>query len=133
MAQADRIVGKDLYVTFAGVVISGDFTSVSFSEEGDEADVTAGADTSHYYIPLGRKDGSCEVESFYGGSVSWQGLAVGSIGTLIVGPAGTASTKPKYTWTRATIRSRGQEIPFDDGVTFKAEIGFSSAGSEGVY
>lgn len=127
MANTDRITGKDVYVTFAGTEISGDFTSVSFSEEGDMVDVTAGGETYHYYIPLDRTDGECTVEAFYGGSVVFNALAVNTAGTLIIAPKGTAATNPRYTVTRAIVKERSKEMPFDDGVTLSVTFQFSSA------
>lgn len=134
MANTGRIAGKDLYVSFNGTVISGDQTSVSWSEEGDMADVTAAADAFHYYVYM-RKDGTLDFEAFFDASstTAYAACAVGSEGTLIVGPAGTASGKPKYTWTRAVVASRGMAIPFDDGVTWPCTFQFSSAVSEGAY
>ena len=133
MATTDRITGKDLYVTFAGVVLSGDFTSVSFNTEGDLADVTAGADAAHYYVPLERTDGEVTVESFYAGTTMWQGVAVNAVGTLIIAPKGTASTSPKFTCTRAIVKTREMSLPFDDGVTMSATFQQSAAMTEGAY
>ena len=134
MAAANRITGKDVYVTFDAVAIHGDFTSVSFEETEDTVDVTAGADTSHYYVPT-RKDGTASIEVFYDGSTEavWDKLAPGAAGTLIVGPKGTALGYPKYTWSRAIVSSRGLDLPFDDGVKVSAEFQFSSAVTEATW
>jgi len=133
MATTDRITGKDLYVSFAGVVLSGDFTSVTFNTEGDLVDVTAGADTSHYYVPLGRTDGEVTVESFYAGTATWQGVAVNTAGTLIIAPKGTASGNPKFTCARAIVKSREMSVPFDDGVTMSVTFQQSAAMAESAY
>jgi len=134
MANTGRISGKDVYVSFRGVVISGDQTSVSWTEEGDLVDVTAADDAFHYYVYT-RKDGTLDLESFFdvASSTAYNACAVGAEGTLIVGPAGTASGRPKYTWSRAVVASRGMAIPFDDGVTWPCTFQFSSAVSEGVF
>ena len=137
MANTDRISGKDVYVSFAGTEISGDFTSVSFSEEEDLIDVTAGDDTYHYYLPLNRKDGECSIESFWAGTATFQALAVGSAGTLLIGPRGTATgatpSNPKYTWDRVVVKTREVEHPFDNSVTYSVTFQFSSALAESAY
>ena len=133
MATTDRITGKDLYASFDAVTLSGDFTSVTFNTEGDLADVTAGADTAHYYIPLGRTDGECTIESFYAGTVTWQGVAVNTAGTLIIAPKGTAATSPKFTCTRAIVKSREMASPFDDGTTMSVTFQLSAAITETAY
>lgn len=134
MTAANRITGKDLYVSFQGTDVSGDFTSVSFEETEDTVDVTAGADLAHYYIPT-RKDGTADLEAFYDGSTEtvWDKIAVGASGTLIIAPSGTANGEAKYEWTRAIVTSRSLEIPFDDGVKVTATFQFSSAGTESAY
>lgn len=133
MATTDRITGKDLYVAFNDTNIGGDFTSVTFSEEGDLVDVTAGADSSHYYVPLERKDGECTVESFYAGTAVWTALAVNTVGTLTIAPKGTATGSPKYEWSRAIVKSRELSQPFDDGVTMSVSFQFSSAMTASSY
>ena len=133
MGATDRITGKDLYVTFCGTAMSGDFTSVSFNEEGDLVDLTAAADAFHYYASLNCKDGECTLEAFYGGSATFVNVAVNTAGTLIIAPKGTAATNPKYTWSRAIVKSREQSLPYDDGVTISVTFQLSSAFAESAW
>jgi len=135
MANTGRISGKDLYVTFGGTEISGDFTSVGRSEEDDQIDVTAGADTYHYFLSLARKNGTSAFEAFYDGSTTtvWDAIVPGGEGTLIIAPKGTASGYPKWTWDRVLVASREITFPFDDGVKVTASFQYSSAASEATY
>lgn len=135
MANSGRITGKDLYIAFNGTDISADFTSVSFSEEGDLVDVTAGDDTYHYYVPTDRVDGTCDYEGYYdsAGSVAWTALPVNTAGTLTIAPLGTAATNPKWEWSRVIVQSRSPEIPFDGGITVSATFQFSSALTQSSY
>lgn len=133
MAAGDRISGKDVFVSFAGQNLSGDFTSVGVDEAGDLVDLTAGAEGFHYYIYV-RKDGTSDVESFYNsGTVQteFDAVAVGSAGTFIVGPKGTTATYPKLTWDRVVIRNRRMTLPFDDSVKVTTTVQYSSALSRG--
>jgi len=134
MANTGRITGKDLYVTFGGTEISGDYTSVSVATDEDLVDVTAGADTYHYYLNT-RQDGTIDFEAFYDGSTTtvWDAIAPGSAGTLIIAPKGTASGNPQWTWERVLVASRSIDIPFDDGVTVSASFQKSSEVSESSY
>lgn len=135
MANTGRITGKDVYVTFNGVVISGDFTSVGRSDEGENVDVTAGADTYHYFVSLGRTNGTVPFECMYDGSTTtvWAGIAPNAAGTLIIAPKGTASGNPKWTCNRALVNSREITFPFDDAVTVSAEFQVSASWSETSY
>lgn len=134
MAASTRISGKDLYITFAGTDISGDFTSVSISDEDDQIDVTAGSETTHYFISLARRTGSCDFEAFYEGTTTiWDAIAPGSAGTLIIAPKGTATGNPKWEWSRALVQNRDADMPFDDAMTVSASFQFSSLVSETAY
>jgi len=137
MANTNRAAGKDLYVEFGGQDISGDFTSVSVSVEDDQIDVTAGADTYHYHLSLGRTNGSMDYEAFYDsaatGSAVWNAIVPGAAGTLIVGPLGTASGKPKWTYNRALVTNRDSEHPFDEAITVSASFAISAAMTETTY
>ena len=129
MANTDRIAGKDLYVSFNGSDISADFTSVSVSDEDDQVDVTAGAETYHYFISLGRRTGTIDYEAFYNGGTAQTGFAAlvpGTAGTMIIGPRGTASTMPKWTWSRVLVQNRNTDHPFDDAVKVTCSFQTSS-------
>lgn len=123
MAAANRITGKDLYVAFGGVDLSGDFTTVSFSVEEDVADVTAGNEESHYYIPM-REDATIDFEAFYDGAAQtvWDAIAQGAVGTLEIGPKGTVSTYHRLYWSRAICTRRELDVPFDNGVRVRASF-----------
>jgi hypothetical protein len=135
MANTGRISGKDLYITFGGTEVHGDFTSVTINREDDQIDVTAGADTFHYFLSLARENGTMDFETFYDGATEtvWDAIVPATAGTLIVAPKGTASANPKYTWTRALVANRNMSLPFDDGVRVTASFQFSSAVSETTY
>jgi len=123
MAAANRITGKDVYVAYGGTNVSGDYTSVSFSQEEDTADVTAGSEEAHYYIPM-REDATMDFEGFYDGSAQtvWDALAPGGTGTLEIAPKGTTSTYHRLYWARAICTRRELDAPFDNGVRIRASF-----------
>lgn len=135
MTNTGRFVGKDCYVSFKGTVVSGDFTSVSFDESYDLADVVAGADGYHYFLPVREGDYTVDLEAFFDGvgTATWNACVPGDAGTLIIGPMGTATGKPKFSWSRVVCESRGGDIPFDDGVTMTASFHVSSAFTNGSW
>lgn len=136
MAVDGRMTGKDLYMTFGGTVLSGDFTTVSVAEEADLADVTAGAETVHYYL-FTRSDGTLDLESYFnqasGGSAERAVIDPGDAGTLIIGPRGTETTYPKWTCTRALVKTRRLDYPFDTGARMRVTFQFSAAWAESSY
>lgn len=135
MANTGRISGKDVYVTFGGTEVSGDFTSVGSAQEGELIDVTAGADTYHYFLDLARVNGTTAFECFYDGSTTtvWAAIAPNTAGTLIIAPKGTTAGYPRWTWSRALVQNREVTFPFDDGVRVTATFQYSSAVSESTY
>jgi len=128
MAAANRIVGKNVAVTFQGTDIRPDFTTFTVSGSADAIDVTAADDGSRYYV-VGVKDATMSMDAFFDGSTDtvWDKVVEGAAGTLIVGPAGTASGKMKLTWNRVIVTSRDISIPFDGGVTLA--VGFQASGT----
>lgn len=111
--------GKDLYISYAGVTISGDQRTFSVSRASDTIETTAGADTSKSYIPrLTDASGSFNLleTTGTGGTAIYAALVEGSQGTLIFGPEGTASGKPKYECV-AIITGADKSAPYADVVT----------------
>jgi hypothetical protein len=98
------------------------------SGSADAIDVTAADDGSRYYV-VGVKDATMSMDAFFDGSTDtvWDKVVEGAAGTLIVGPAGTASGKMKLTWNRVIVTSRDISIPFDGGVTLA--VGFQASGT----
>ena len=137
MPNTDRATGNAVYATFGGTVISADYTSFTTSEEGELVDLTAGPDTFHYYASLDRTDATIDYEGFYdsaaSGSAVWNKLAPNTAGTLIIAPLGTATGKPKRTWSRVLVQNRDMEMPFEDGITISASFQASSAVAESTY
>ena len=129
MAVTDRISGRDVYVSFNGTVLDADFTSVKVSEEGDQIDVTAADEESHYYVGI-RKDGTVDMELFYNAGTAqteFDAVAVNNAGTLTIGPKGTTSTYPKLEWTRALVKTRELDFPFDAEAKLTVSFQCSSA------
>lgn len=134
MAASDRISGKDVYVSFGGTEIHGDYTSVGIREVGESVDLTAGADAVHYYVPI-RKDGTIDFEAFFNASTLtvWNALEPNSTGTLIIAPKGTAAGSPKLECARAVVNGRDQNAAFDGDVRVTATFQMSAELSSSTY
>jgi hypothetical protein len=133
MAFADRMTGKDLYVGWidsSGTAnLSGDFTAFTPDYELETADLSAGADVMRAYKGT-LKNFKATLEQFYTGTA---GTAVaarlepGDTGTLLWGPLGSASGKPK--WGIHTLVTKvSMPIPFDDGI--KVTLEFAPQGAD---
>lgn len=136
MAKAGRITGKDLYATFGGTVLSGDFTSVTVAEEGELVDLAAGSETFRYQL-FTRSTGTVELQAWFnsatGGSAERAMVDPGDSGTLIIGPAGTASGKPKWTCTDVIVASRRMEYPFNAGASMRVTFNLNADWTESAY
>lgn len=110
--------GKDLYYEFAGVQCSGDQRSFTMNRTSDTVETTAGADEHKSYIAR-LKDGTGSFDLLEqtgtGGTAIYAALVEGSRGTLVFGPEGTASGKPKYECV-AIITASDKSYPYNDVV-----------------
>lgn len=138
MAATDRLTGKNLYVALIrqnGTVVgttnlSGSQRSLSVEKEQEMVDATAGSDEYRVMIPTVKSIGaslSVVAESYSAGSAIFAAVEPGTaVGTLIWGPEGTATGKPKYGMV-VRVQTSNQEIPFDD--VYTVEVEFANAGS----
>src|SRR3990167_3380247 len=121
-------VGKNLYVTYGGTVISGDQRTLSWDYSTDSADTTAGADVDKSSITTtkGVTISMTILDNSTAGSTVRRALAVGGTGQLIWGPEGTASGKPKY-GCGVNLMSLSTDYPYDGEVEFEVEFERSGA------
>lgn len=115
--------GKNLYVEYGGVDISGDYRSLNVDRSVSTYDATAGSDedTSHL---IGVRSATATLQVIVentSGTAIRHVLHEGASGTLIWGPEGTATGKPKYGFL-ATTTSMADQIPYDDTVSFSATL-----------
>ena len=122
MTQAKRYTGKAMVVTINAIAIEADYKSVSVKEDIEDAGATAGADAHEFSLPTYRTS-EIEVE-FFGVTKSdaqysniETNTTPGATGSLIWGPEGNTSGKPKFTAT-GFVKSRSKEFNFDDTVNY---------------
>ena len=125
-----KLSGKNLYVSFGGVVLSGEQRSFDVTLSQESADATAGADDYRNFVSTVKTiEASMEIvmkEHSVGGSAIKAALAAGAEGTLLWGPEGTATGKPKYGFY-ARVSEASETIPFDD--VWVKNITFEHAGT----
>lgn len=86
----------------ATTVLTGDYRTFTYTPSIDLLDESAGADTTHLYIP-DLKDGSCAFTSLLqgtsaaGGTIMTATLTEGNVGTLKISPEGTAAGRTLIT------------------------------------
>lgn len=125
-----KLSGKNLYVSFGGVVLSGEQRSFDVTLSQETADATAGADDYRNFVNTVKSiEASMELvmkQHSTGGSAIKVALAAGAEGTLLWGPEGTAAGLPKYGFV-ARISEASETIPFDD--VWVKNITFQNAGT----
>lgn len=133
-----KLSGKQLVVQWIGsggtTNLSGAQRSFSVDEAQETADSTAGADDYRNYVNT-VKTISASMEMVYqeiaaGGSAILTALALGAEGTLLWGPEGSASGKPKKGFA-ARVTNASQSMPFDDMMVISVE--FANNGTALVY
>lgn len=123
--------GAALYLEFAGTDISSTRRTLDTTHNMEMADATAGADTYRNFVTTVKMlEATAEILSLTfdtGGSAQVAGLQLGTEGTLIWGPEGTASGKPKW-GALMTLSEFSASYPFDDVVSYSAK--FTMAGTD---
>lgn len=130
--------GSALYLAwvYSGgtVTLQGDFRQFEWTPSLSLIDSTAGADTFREYIPGIGESGNIALSMVMqqNGTALIQALAKGNQGTLIYGPEGTASGKPKST-IPAISKGPAYTQPYDDVVEFKVEFQQSAAHTDASF
>ena len=116
-----RYTGKDLSVRWGTVTLSGDYRTLTVSEETDMVEVSAGSDAVKTYVPT-LMDGKAELEILdttgTTGQTQWAAVEPQTAGTLTWSPLGTVTGMPKY-FAPAIVTSREREFPYNDVVSIK--------------
>jgi len=129
--------GKNLYAAwvYSGgtVVLSTDFRTVSTAPTVGLADVTAGGDTDRTYIATIKDD----VVSYAGlhqaaGTVLKTSLEAGTGGTLILGPEGTATGKPKESYPAIAMGAK-MNYPYDNVVEISCDFQKNGARADALF
>ena len=119
-----RYTGKDLYIMFKGILITGDQRTFDVNRNIDMVDMSAGSDTDRSHLTtLADADFALSLldDRDAAGSATITALALGQAGTLTYGPQGTAVGLPKYE-CQATVLSQNLSFPFDGEVELNATL-----------
>jgi hypothetical protein len=125
-----KLTGKNLFVSFGGTTLSSSQRSFDTTFEQEQADVTAGADDfRNFSNTVKMVEAETEIvvqEHASGGSALFAALTLGGQGTLLWGPEGTATGKPKFGFY-ATLTERSQQLAYDDAYILTCK--FTMAGT----
>lgn len=116
------------------VTLSGDTRSCTITPSGNSYDTTSAGDTRIRRLS-GRGDVSIAWEGIanVGGTAALAAFAYGNVGTVIVGPEGTATNKPKTT-ASAICQGATQSIPYADIATLSVSWeGDGTTFTQGAY
>lgn len=128
-----RHTGQNAVIQFAGTTLSVDYRDFSWEESAETVDRSAGADAYQNYL-IGLIDGKASITLLIDGTAQWAACGIGTEGTLVLSPEGTATGKPKSS-TVATVLNRSRELAYNDVYQMSVEFGFSqgSAPAEGTW
>lgn len=136
--MANEFVGSALYATWVHsggtVTLNTDFRNFNYSPSIDFVDSTAGADTARQRINS-FKDGQVTasilmLDNF--GTANLSPFVEGTSGSVIWGPAGSATGKMKFT-VPARVASAVQSVPYADVVTWDITWQQDGARTDGVW
>lgn len=116
--------GKELYMEFNGVQLSGDHRSLTVSRSASTANTTAGADTAESHIVLTTSatfDITILDDTSAAGDDVRGALFEGAEGTFTFGPQGNVAGKPKYS-CGASVTSVQISYPYDNVVEIQATL-----------
>lgn len=128
-----EFTGSGLYVSFAGVVLSGRFRSLDVDETQAVVAKDAGADTAMTYLNT-LADGKAGLEMLVdaGATALWAGIVKGASGTLIWGEEGTVAGKPKHSVLAIVIRRR-RPIVYNEVTKQNADFQFNGTVVDGTW
>jgi hypothetical protein len=115
------------------VALNGDYRTCSWTPSVSNTETTAGSDTHQTFLPTVKNaTASIGMVAQTGGTAMIAALAAGNSGTLIIGPEGTASGKPKITFPSF---SNGAQFtyPYAGTVEFTCSFTETAAYTEGSY
>lgn len=128
--MGDGYAGKNLVITFGGTNYESYFRTVGQDENEDQIDITAGSDAWDVSTG-GDRHGEVTLELLFpagtAGTAVYGAFALGTEGTLVIQPEGTASTKPITTVNTARVISRGRPIDRAGETTFSATVKYNIA------
>ncbi len=134
MGQAGTI--QWITATYGTIGLNADFRTVSFTPTTDYADASAGNDTQKGRLPT-LKDAvaSISLVGQVGGTQIAAAMQPGQLGTLIVGPEGTATNKRKIT---LPCYCDGAQVAYPYADVMTIDCGFSGSSTianftDGVY
>lgn len=131
-----EFTGSDLYATFAGTAITGEQREFSESEEMGIVDASAGNDVARTYLTT-LEDGTATISVLAqtdgtAATSIWNLCDKGTGGTLIWGPEGTTSGKPKHT-VLAIVTSRARSLPYADVADMTFNFQFNGVVTDGTW
>ena len=133
-----EFTGQNLYVDWAysgtTYVLSGDYRSVSWNPSIGMVESTAGSDPFKSYL-TNVKDTTADVTCvMQAGSVAIENaMREGNVGTLTVGPEGTAAGKRKYTLPGAISQGAKFNWVYTDVVELACSFQGSGTATYGTY
>lgn len=128
-----KYTGKDMVILFNGVDVSGQGRAFEVSEEADEIDATTyGSDDKEYIVGMTDRDSSLEVLDDASSATVRNAVRVGSSGSLVWYPRGTASGNQKLSVGTAIVKSRTISYPHDDVVMMSVSVRLSGGIDDGT-
>ena len=120
--------GRAAVITFGGTAYTAYYRTLGQTENEDQIDTTAGPDTWDTSVG-GDKHGEVALELLMptgtAGTAVYGAFALGTEGTLIIQPEGTAASKPKTTIDTARVISRGRPLNRAGETTFSATLKYN--------
>ena len=115
------------------VVLNGDYRTCSWNPSVGNAETTAGADTHQTFLPTVKNaTASVGMVLQVGGTAMITALGAGNSGTLIIGPEGTATGKPKITFPCFSNGAK-YTFPYAGTVEFTCDFTETAAYTEASY
>ena len=136
--MAGEYVGKALYMTLGGTVLSTAQRKLTVGEPGESVDATSGTAGYSYDLPTFVR-GTIDIEvvdqgtAALGGTTVWKALAPNQENlSFIYAPEGTATGKPKYT-VNVMTNGRDRDIQYNNVVTIRGQLKYQGGPVESAW
>ena len=126
-------IGSSLVLSWitsaATTSLSGDSRTFTVNDNLETVDATAGADTTKQWL-AGPKDRTASLTYLHQGGITDLGVTeTGQVGTLLVYPEGTGTTKALHTYP-LLVSSRSLSYPYNN--VAQVDLGFMSYGAGSI-
>lgn len=123
-----------MYVQFAGQSVAGQGRQMEITQTADDIDVTTyGSSDKEFIAGLTDRSATLQILDDSASSTVRTKFGPGSTGSLVWGPQGSGSSKPRFDVGTAVVTEANISYPYDDAVVIAVTLRLNGAVAESTF